>query len=467
MYAGPSLSLNRRVSLLQDDGALLFRCGDRGLRVGQLDQLPIEGLLRLATDGIGLRELTDLASAGGTRSTLSLRLLIETLEERGWLASSVIHDGKTLLTAYPHLESPPGVRTRAEFGQLFVLSRFSYIHRDGAHFTLVSPLGRSDVTLRSAEAATLVFSLVQPRTLEELSGLFQGYDVTRDGVSLLLDSGLICRCTPDGRPDEDADEDLLQWEFHDLAFHGRTREGFHEHPVGGTYRFLGQIAPRPAVAPAMGSRVIDLERPAASSPLSDSDFFSVLDRRESVREHGSSGIRLDELSEFLYRSARLKQVYVTDHGEVCTRPYPGGGGIHELELYIVANRCVGLDRGVYHYRAADQQLEDMNVEFSVAERLLQDAAFASIGSELPDVLIVIAARFQRLSWKYQTIAYSLLLKHVGCLLQTMYLVATAMNLSPCAIGSGNSDTFARMLGRAPYVEPSVGEFMLGSRPDLR
>ena len=52
------------------------------------------------------------------------------------------------------------------------------------------------------------------------------------------------------------------------------------------------------------------------------------------------------------------------------------------------------------------------------------------------VLLILGARFQRVSWKYASIAYSLTLKHVGVLYQTMYLVATAMGLAPCGVGCG-------------------------------
>jgi hypothetical protein len=46
----------------------------------------------------------------------------------------------------------------------------------------------------------------------------------------------------------------------------------------------------------------------------------------------------------------------------------------------------------------------------------------------------------------------------------MYLVATAMNLAPCAIGAGNSDLFAAAVGTDYYAETSVGELSLGSKP---
>ena len=78
------------------------------------------------------------------------------------------------------------------------------------------------------------------------------------------------------------------------------------------------------------------------------------------------------------------------------------------------------------------------------------------------VLSILAARFQRLAWKYASIAYALILKHVGVVYQTMYLTGTAMDLAPCALGAGDADLFARAAGTDYYEESSVGEFLLGS-----
>jgi SagB-type dehydrogenase family enzyme len=66
-------------------------------------------------------------------------------------------------------------------------------------------------------------------------------------------------------------------------------------------------------------------------------------------------------------------------------------------------------------------------------------------------------------WKYEGMAYATILKDVGVLYQTMYLVATAMGLAPCALGCGNADVFSQVAGLNPYEEGSVGEFLLGTR----
>ena len=98
------------------------------------------------------------------------------------------------------------------------------------------------------------------------------------------------------------------------------------------------------------------------------------------------------------------------------------------------------------------------------EALLADTKVATGGTLDTQLLICITARFGRLGWPYEGIAYATTLKDVGALMQTMYLVATAMQLAPCAIGRGDSDLFAKVAGTNYYAETSVGEFILGTLP---
>jgi SagB-type dehydrogenase family enzyme len=100
----------------------------------------------------------------------------------------------------------------------------------------------------------------------------------------------------------------------------------------------------------------------------------------------------------------------------------------------------------------------------VAQLVRHAGIAAGIAGETVQVLLIFAARFQRVAWKYETLAYALILKDIGVLMQSMYLAATAMGLAPCAVGLGNSDLFAQAAGVDYYAETSVGEFLLGSAP---
>ncbi len=80
----------------------------------------------------------------------------------------------------------------------------------------------------------------------------------------------------------------------------------------------------------------------------------------------------------------------------------------------------------------------------------------------PQILIVLTCRFPRFAWKYQSMAYRLVLMNAGVVIQTMYLVATDLGLAGCANGSGDSRLFAEITGLDPLRETSIGEFALGS-----
>jgi SagB-type dehydrogenase family enzyme len=146
-----------------------------------------------------------------------------------------------------------------------------------------------------------------------------------------------------------------------------------------------------------------------------------------------------------------------------TRPYPSGGSSYELELYLAIANCEGLAPGFYHYDADRHALVPIEVRAPEFDAMLTAAGFAMDASGPPPILLTIAARFGRVAWKYSSIAYSLILKDVGVLIQTLYLAATDMGLGGCAIGTSNIELFAKMTGIEFHIEGPVGQFALGRR----
>lgn len=149
------------------------------------------------------------------------------------------------------------------------------------------------------------------------------------------------------------------------------------------------------------------------------------------------------------------------------RPYPSAGAAYELELYLAVDKCEGLARGFYHYDAGAHALLAIEVQSTDLEAMLQGAEFAMGASGLPQILITIAARFGRVAWKYSSLAYALILKDVGVLMQTLYLMAGEAGLGGCAIGSADIALFAKMTGMEFHVEGPVGQFALGRVANLQ
>jgi SagB-type dehydrogenase family enzyme len=285
---------------------------------------------------------------------------------------------------------------------------------------------------------------------------------------------MLAEAGAEGSCAEDDDPALQPWAFHDLLFHARSRLGRFDAPYGGTYHLAGRLAPPPALKPAPAGQTRQLDRPdLALLERHDPPLAWVQERRRSARDFDTQRPITDrQLGEFLFRVARVKdcrqEEVMTPHGPVrmdfASRPYPTGGGLYELELYAAVNACTNLDSGLYHYDPTQHLLTQLCGRTAEVAGLLRDAAESTaIAEDHLQVLLILAARFSRLAWKYESIAYALTLKHVGVVFQTMYLAATAMGLAARAVGGGDADLFAKAAGTDYHAETSVGEFLLGSQ----
>src|SRR5262249_58388830 len=113
-----------------------------------------------------------------------------------------------------------------------------------------------------------------------------------------------------------------------------------------------------------------------------------------------------------------------------------------LALYGLVDTGEGRAGGFYHYAAGGHALVPIGIRSYELDALWAGARFARGAPAVPQIVITIAARFGRVSWKYSSIAYALILKDVGALMQTLYLMATDMGLGGCAIGFANIELFA-------------------------
>ena len=347
-----------------------------------------------------------------------------------------------------------------------VLSRFAYMRRRGAEMVLESPRAHALFKICDPTIATAIAILSTPQQIKQLrrQESFPGVEL----LALLLDCQILFKVAAgeSGLRMAEGDHSLVLWDFHDLLFHTRSTEGRHANPLGGVYPYVGVISPPPAVRPSWPGKKIDLRRFSAAHPEAISPVAKLLRKRHSTRSFDDQRpITLAELSQFLDGTARVLSTSNTkldlDDGGHTVRPYPSAGAAYELELYLAVNLCEGLARGFYHYDADAHALAPIGVPTNELEALLAGAEYAMGAPAAPQILITIAARFGRISSKYSSIAYALILKDVGVLTQTLYLMATDMGLGGCAIGIENIDLFARMTGVEFLVEGPVGQFAIG------
>jgi SagB-type dehydrogenase family enzyme len=351
-----------------------------------------------------------------------------------------------------------------EGSDLLVLSRFAYIRRRTNELVLESP--RAPALFRINDEAIMhsLAALARPTPFHQL--LDPGDSVTSECLAVLVESKIILNIEAGSGTNlrfQEGDDRLALWEFHDLLFHARSTEGRHANPVGGLYPYATLLPPLPAVRPRWRGKKTRLPTPNADTPLS-----WLLDARHSTRSFDDQQpITVSELSCFLHRTARVRskwQSKLDPGGPVVAysvRPYPSAGASYELELYLLVHSCSGLAQGFYHYDAAAHKLTRIETQPSEALAMLSAAEFAMDAPAPPQILIVIAARFGRVSWKYSSVAYELMLKNLGVLTQSFYLMATEMGLGGCAIGTANIDLFAKITGLEFHIEGPLGQFVIG------
>lgn len=353
------------------------------------------------------------------------------------------------------------------------LSRFALCRSRSGTLVLESPLARIRVLLVHRGAREFVTSLAAVRRVGELAestGGDLGETEVHTLLGVLVGAGFVDVRPADGNFAAEEDPVLRQWDFHDLLFHSRIRNGRFDEPLGGVFPHKGTIDPLPAVKPPPDGPSVELYHPLLEDiARRDPGLTAVLEGRRSFRSYGEQPLTAEQIGEFLYRVARVRTHFVPAPGdepgsEIVSRPYPNGGSAFELELYLTIRRCTGIDQGIYYYDPVAHRLVLVNDDPGDRVAMLDVASSATSREADPEVLITMTSRFQRLSWKYSGMAYATTLRHTGVLYQTMYLVATAMGIAPCGLGLGNADMSARVLGLDYLRESSVGDFILGSRP---
>ena len=364
----------------------------------------------------------------------------------------LVKDNKALLTISPAPEDS-AFRAAIDPATPYRLNPYAFLRQESDWLCLESPLTKCRVMVHDHALAVTLSSLCLGRDIDT------GVEEVKTLVSVLVSLNLI---EPREEPGEN--DPMAYWQFHDLLFYSRSLAGRHMYPLGGTYRFHGIRPSLPPVREAASSDCTVLPEPQGE--LLDRlsvPFGEVMETRRSRREFSDVPVTAQELGAFLYHTARIKEV-ITDHEhdeEASLRPAPSGGARHPLEIYPLIRQCDGVDPGIYRYDGMHHRLERLSVDPEQYDELAEDNPYELIGPIPPQVTLYLSARIGRTAWKYDAIAYKIINQDLGCLYQTFYLVATALELAPCALGSVDTDRLGKVMGIDWREEPFIGAFTLG------
>jgi SagB-type dehydrogenase family enzyme len=463
-YPARALRLRNGASITAgQDGRATVAFGEASMRLPALppgSSAVLESLARGdVTEADAQQRVTE---ADGMPGLLRWQAVVLRLDTAGLLERSVlVKPGLCAARLRPTIFGrSPGTAARAQ--AMVKLSRFTVLQAADGKLIAERPGSQAAVEIDPAVAGVVAELARWTSVTDPVGGLSP--ELSRAVIDLFAGAGLLTRGGPDD--DEEAtDASLAQLHPADLWLHGRQRGARVISGYGGSYPLAGRFPPLPAVPAARPGPRIDLKVPdLALTAKADPPFTEVLENRRSIRAHDPAApITLGQLGELLYRSARIRRVFASGDGQdVADRPYPCGGALHELEIYPLITHCEGAPPGLWHYAAADHALEHVADPSGATAALVAAARAAAVMTDNPQVVLIVTARFGRIMWKYHAIGYSLILKHVGVLYQTIYLVGTAMGLGVCGVGGGDATDFATASGLPYHAEGSVGELVVGT-----
>jgi oxazoline/thiazoline dehydrogenase len=455
------------------EGATEIWAGDARLRLEPRDASERSKTVRFLAQlkkGVRLERLVGSRQSGKSSPSSADLLLLFRLREAGLLAMTLLHlNGRRVASFLPF----PGVvgveRVSMTLDAEVTLSRFAYLRRSTEPdmprlphgWVLESPAASARVLLHSRAGEDLVLALCSPRRPSALANERLPLPVVALFLSLLGDSGFLW--APAAREPRRGfkrrvrtNAERMYWSFHDLLFHARTRRR----------RNVGEYGRRKKIDRADDSECsppfsfVRLPAPASLPPES---LQALLLRRRSVRQAAAT-INIEDLSTLLY--VGLRGPSPPHIGKSGGRPYPSAGGCYPLEFYVNVARCNGLEPGLYWYDQAAHILVRRSVrEHGRGQLLAQCASACGLDpGDTAQVVLHFTARLERISTHYNSVAYSAVLKEVGAVFQTLYLVAAALRISACALGGGDADLFSDVTSIDYYYEPCVAEFWLGGTP---
>ncbi len=205
---------------------------------------------------------------------------------------------------------------------------------------------------------------------------------------------------------------------------------------------LGCTGPPQDSTPVSGStNTIKLPEPELKGTVS---LEETLYNRRSVREYSDVPLSLKEVSQLLWAAQGITASWGG-------RTAPSAGGLYPLEIYLTVGRVDELAPGIYKYRPAGhelQQIKDTDVQAEVAKASL-DQPWVSEGA----VVIVIAAVYERTTGKYGERGIRYVWIEAGHAAQNICLQATALDLSVVTVGAFDDDALKKVAGMPKEETP--------------
>jgi SagB-type dehydrogenase family enzyme len=176
----------------------------------------------------------------------------------------------------------------------------------------------------------------------------------------------------------------------------------------------------------------------------DRGIFRTLRRRRSTRAFASSRVKLQQVAVLLEAANGITAHMRTPGGfTLYLRASPSAGALYPTEIFLAVQCVEDLTPGLYHYNPTDQELailclgnvSDELREICLGWPLADSAAFA----------LLLTCNMKRIRHKYGERGYRYGLLDMGHLMQSLWLVATELDLGFVSLGGFNDDAARKLL----------------------
>jgi len=172
------------------------------------------------------------------------------------------------------------------------------------------------------------------------------------------------------------------------------------------------------------------------------DLRTAIEERRTLRKYAETALTLDELTYLLWISQGVKRI---SSQPSTARNVPSAGARHAFETYLLVNRVNGLQPGLYHYLAIENQLElitirpDINAVITTACREQSHVANSA-------VTFLWVAVVERMFWRYVERGYRYMHLDAGHVCQNLALGAQQLGCGICPIAAYDDDLLNQALG---------------------
>jgi SagB-type dehydrogenase family enzyme len=287
-----------------------------------------------------------------------------------------------------------------------------------------------------------------PRTIRKAMLEFDAYTPESVGevILKLIEAELLLQCdSPEAARDDLLDSSWKPW-LPEGGYHFLTKDAPYtpgDWTAAQRLRTMSRTPQPPQFKNIEGGELISLPAPDREQD----SFFQTLHARRTQREFSNAPALLESVSKLLQTTWGVQGYIETKYlGFLPLKTSPSGGARHPIEVYVMALRVKGLDRGLYHYDPKSHALERISAGATARKARAYCADQPSPASGAA-ALFIMTAVFARTMWKYRhPRAYRVVLLDAGHLGQTFCLTATRMGLAPFCTAALNDTLIERDLG---------------------